>query len=291
MIDKIEYSDLYKFLSSIGLVLIVASLSIPFFIFQIDILKHYRNLNLKVISEISRKSIQIQENSINLILNYWWILSGFLFLGGAIILFIGIKKWNKRQKVCDKTQDISLQEKEKLIQPASAKAINKKIEDEADLEGSAQSTIMAALKNYKSVESKVVDAVKTVSPSIKINPQARVGNFVYDLIIIERKSPVESIHKVCEIKYYQKEIFYSYIKHGVSSFLLAAENYQKIMVLGDNRIRIEYYLIWICINDEQIHRLGTYVNMAERYSIEKGIKLNIILKKESEINSIKIGLE
>lgn len=114
------------------------------------------------------------------------------------------------------------------------------------------------LQSYEAIENQVFKAIVITDTNIKVNHNARAGKFVYDLVIVNRILEHERLHKVCEIKYYQKEIFYAYVQHGISSFLLAASNYERYISTDDRRVRIEYYMIWICTNQEQKKRLESY---------------------------------
>ncbi len=287
MLERIDFSDIYKFLSSIGLVLMIAAIFLPMFLFQLDIVKNYQNTDSKIISNTVKQSIQYQEKLICWLLTWWWVISGLCFIIGLIFFTHGIKKWSKRQAVLDKMQDLDLQEKEKIIIPASQEEVNKKLNEDVDEIEDDNSKKPSILQSYNLIENKVFNSIRTNDPNIKINHNARVNTFIYDLIIIKRVSYQEKLHKVCEIKYYQKEIFYSYVQHGISSFLLAVGNYEKYVAADDRRINVKYYMIWICTSQDQKKRLELYIDKALTYSNEKGVRLTIILKLDSELDSIK----
>lgn len=287
MLERIDFSDIYKFIASIGLVLIIAAILLPIFLFQFNVVKNYQSIDLKIISETVRQSIQLQDKLIYWLINFWWLLSSLCLLSGSIIFGYGIRKWGKRQAVIDKLQDLDLQEKEKIIMPASQEEVNKKLNEDVDEIEDDNSKKPSILQSYNIFENKVVNSIRTNDPNIKINHNARVNNFIYDLIIIKRLSNQERLHEVCEIKYYQKEIFYSYVQHGISSFLLAVANYDKFVAADDSRINVRYYMIWVCTSQDQKKRLESYLDKALIYSNEKGVRLTIILKLDSELDSIK----
>lgn len=285
MLDRIDFSDIYKFLSSIGLALIVAAILIPFFVFQIDLSKNHI-LDTNTIPEIVKDSIQYQDCAINLVLKFWWIFSIILLVAGGILFLIGITKWNKRQEILDKIQEMDLRNKERLIKEANSKEISNKAEEDAEEINESDFNKRAFLQHYKSIELKIINSIKTNNPNIRIAPNAKLGKFVYDLLIIERLSNNERIHKICEIKYYQKEILYSYLHRGISSFLLSISHYQNYLVKDDRRIRLKFYMIWICNSIEQKNRLVSYKDKAMKFSKSKGVNIEIIIKQDSEIESI-----
>lgn len=71
MLDKIEFSDIYKFLASIGIGLILAAFLLPIYLFQIDLLKNYRNIDIVRIAYTMKQSIQSQDTLSYLLMNNW----------------------------------------------------------------------------------------------------------------------------------------------------------------------------------------------------------------------------
>jgi hypothetical protein len=287
MLDKIDYSDIYKFLSSIGLVLIITAVLIPIFIFQFDVVKDYRGINLQIISDIAKQSIQYQEKLVFWLIKLWWILSSACLLSGLLIFGYGIKKWSSRQKVRDKIESLGVLEKEKMLNPASQNEVEKKRKEDADEIEEDGSNDPVILQSYKTIEDNVINSLTIKDQNIQIRSHLRLNNYIYDLVIIYKLLNQKRLHKVCEIKYYQKEIFYTYVLSGISSFLLSILNYNKYIAFGERRIKVEYYMIWICATQEQKGRLELYRDKAMVYSKERGIDLTIILKTDTELNSIK----
>jgi hypothetical protein len=292
MLDKVEFSDLYKFLASLGLGMMVVALCFPFFLFQIDITKNYQVVNST--SGFLKQFILQQEKIGCLLFDWWWVISIIIFFTGGFLFIDGIRKWGKRQSVIDKSQDLDLLEKEK-IKKASQSEVDKKLsEDVSEIEEAAETEDVDSrrivFQTYKSIEKKVIDSLVTVDSTIKKQNNVKVNNFVYDLVIIKRLSDIQRLHKVCEIKYYQKIIHYSYLLQGVSSFLLAANNYERYVVADDPRINVEYYIIWIYANPNQKELLDKYKVKVISYAQEKGIDLRIIVKAESELGNLKEDL-
>lgn len=288
MFDKIEFSDIYKFISSIGIVLIVAAVLIPLFIFQIDLVKNYKDVDVSQLTVELQETIEYQNKALNNVFKYWWIISGLLFIAGIAISVIGVLKWKTRQDVIDKLQDLDLLEKEKLIQEAPISDVAQKIEEDAEEINETNQDKELFKEKYKTLEKRVIESIDVNNQDIQIRHNAKVGSFVYDLIIIKRISLKESVHKVCEIKYYQKEIFYSYIQHGVSSFLLSISNYLNNLSPGPmGSISSSFYIIWICNSNSQLLQLHSYAEKAKQFSRNKGVNLNIIITLESNIEIIK----
>jgi len=284
MLDKIDFTDIYKFIASIGLALVIAAFIIPVFVFQLDLTKNYRDIELTKLSSLIKESMDNQEKVINDIIKIWWFFSLISFLGGILLMVIGILNWKKRQNVIDRLQDIALLEKENNIKTAPASEIDNKVNEDADEIEETNQNRASFIQDYKSLEKRIFEALSIKDQNIKLTRNAKVGNYVYDLIIIQHISEGKRIHFVCEIKYYQKGIFYSYIQQGVSSFLLAISNYWNNFNDDRKRVQIEPVMIWICRNTDQKTQLLSYKDKVRKYAENRGIHLNIIIRLDTEIN-------
>jgi hypothetical protein len=285
MFDKFEFSDIYKFISSIGITFVAFAFAIPIILFQIDVLKYYKTDNFNKFPETIHKSIEIQQSLVYYSLKFWWAISSvFLILGFSIFLY-GICRWKKRQNVLDKIQDLDLESKENNIKIANKTEINTKIKEDAEEINSAGKDRLSFISSYKSIERKIFDATQIYKPNIKITRNAKVGKYIYDLIIIKRISAIKRIHKVCEIKYYQNSLLYSTIQHGIANFLLSISNYKNEISVDDRRIEFEFFMIWIC-KDSVFNILKAYSIKAKQFSKNKGINLKIIILHEKDIDNI-----
>ena len=107
MLNKIEFSDLYRFLTSIGLIFIASSMLIPW-LFMKQELGLISELEYQHLIEPSKILI---DNRIKLYLRVVKILpflSGLLFLFGSILIRIGYKNWKKKQDTIDESDIIKL---------------------------------------------------------------------------------------------------------------------------------------------------------------------------------------
>ncbi len=292
MLDKVEFSDLYKFLASLGLGMIIIAICFPFFLFQVDIAKNYQVVNST--SSFLKQFISQQERVGYWLFDWWWIISAIAFCTGGVIFIYGVRKWSQRQSVLDKSQDLDLLEKEK-IKKATQSDVDKKLNEDVDEMEDVESVENLDNRNtvfqtYQSIEKRVITSIPMDAPRIRKQDNVKVNNFVYDLVIIKRLSDSQRLHKVCEIKYYQKIIRYSYLIQGISSFLLAAANYERYVVADDRRIITQYYIIWIYADPSQRGLLDKYKTKVISYAQEKGIELNIIVRSEAELENIKNDL-
>jgi hypothetical protein len=157
---KLEYSDLYKFLVSLGIVLISLSLVVPWLFLResFDAL-----LKASDISELTPRAqallIYRQQAALWFIRNVRWI-SLLLAIGGFLPLVMGIVFWVRKQRLLDQREEIETRkanlEVEKLrrdMEPLNPPEIAKKAIDEAREEIEAEEALKPL--TISSIESRV----------------------------------------------------------------------------------------------------------------------------------------
>src|SRR5688572_1483801 len=123
MFDKIEFSNFYKFLTSIGLVLIVSALLLPWLI-----LKNEYNINISD-NDLSNLTLEAQElysdktNLLHYVFKLLPIVAIIFFVCGIFIFIYGIMYWYKRQSIIDQTENLALIKLRSEIQPLTSSQI------------------------------------------------------------------------------------------------------------------------------------------------------------------------
>ena len=97
MLNKIEFSDLYKFLTSVGLIFIVSAFIIPWLFMREGVGILVSEIEYGALIEESKNLTdkRIELNSL-VISSIPWI-SSILFLFGLIIVGFGLYHWKKKQ--------------------------------------------------------------------------------------------------------------------------------------------------------------------------------------------------
>lgn len=138
MFNNINFSDFYKFLASIGLIIIASSLIILWLFMKHDISTMIKSEDYIGLVE-SSKILTDKKIALNLfvIKVIPWVSGGLIILGITTI-FIGLKKWRKKQINLDEAELLTLEElRQKIVvkslQPSEvAEKIDKEIENEKD---------------------------------------------------------------------------------------------------------------------------------------------------------------
>lgn len=210
--NKLEYDNLYKFLVSLGIVLIV----LPF-----AALFYFYNSNPILISQIEYDSLSTYTiqliNSRNDLLSAFikvfpWVAAAFILLG-AVSLVYGIIKWFGVQKKLDKKLDAESTKKTLEELKASEEEVSEKIKKETEElapnneSASPTSEIsendkyprIKALEKYYEIEEKCFNYLTAkYSKTFDFKRNIRIGNAYYDFVGVSNKEEDDLIY---EIKY------------------------------------------------------------------------------------------
>lgn len=110
--NKIEFSDVNRFITSLGLIFIGLAFFLPWFLIQNNSILIIEQAEINKLTPIAKKTIESQQETIFTINTIFPYISIILIISGLIFLAFGIWKWNKRQTIIDKIQDEELKAKE-----------------------------------------------------------------------------------------------------------------------------------------------------------------------------------
>lgn len=128
MFNKIEFSDLYRFLTSIGLIFIASAFLIPW-LFMKQELGVISTIEYEGLIEPSKKLVDSRINLNLNVINSLPLVSLVLFSFGVLLIFIGFKKWKKKQDGIDESDVIKLE-----ILRASKQLDLSEIDEKAEVE-------------------------------------------------------------------------------------------------------------------------------------------------------------
>ena len=99
-VDKLQYDSLYKFLVSLGVVLITLPIAALIFLANGTMLlisqSDYENL-----SEYSIHNLEQHNYIVSLIIKFLPTISVLFFVAGIVLICVGLIKWHKIQKMLD----------------------------------------------------------------------------------------------------------------------------------------------------------------------------------------------
>ena len=273
--NKIEFSDINKFLTSLRLIFIGTAILLPWFINQNVALIILEQEKIDKTSDTAKKIITNQQDYLFLVSkNLSCIVISLIGLG-LLLLIIGVYRWKKRQNVADEIQNEELKSKKLLnISNDEKKEI---IGNEIDSSSENKST---AVQKYIEIENLVY---LKLSPYYKVNYETsqdiRIGKFTYDIILkskyIEKREDL-----VLEIKYFDKLPQYSRLLESINRFLLAINNYENTQ---ERKVTPVILLIFSSLDNNQAEDQKAKL---KTYFAEIRPDMRVKFFKETEIHSI-----
>ncbi len=262
MLDKIEFSDLYKFLTSVGLIIIASSFIIPWLFMKQDI---GLLISTKEYSDLIESSKNLTDNRIKLgifITKAIPFISGILFILGSIISGIGLYKWKKKQESVDETDNLKLTELKAKVKELDREEILEKAELEVkneillDLDNGKNNSIEIETKeetlNIEKLRSQLINMERLFFDKI-----IEFNSFIYNTksnVKIDEKYDIDILLKsndnikypdiFIEVKYIQNKLNFSLVKDGFGQLIRAYSQYTK----GNNR-KVQTILIVVYKSD------------------------------------------
>lgn len=244
--DKLQYDSFYKFIVSVGIVLIVAPLFCLHYLVSgsYDIIMTQEEANN--LSEISSDFLSIKIQYVQNIFKYLPIICIVFIIVGVIFTFWGCLKWLQIQKTLDQITKLDLEEKELHIQSMSAqeiaeKVINEDIENHENSNSDSQitpsnSTTSSRIRKAFEIEDACYSYLKNkLKRKYNVHQNVKVGNCDYDIIASSKYNNIDLLY---EIKYWNNPVSKATLarlvnqieKQGISYENTAHRNFLNILV-------------------------------------------------------------
>ena len=272
--NKIEFSDVNRFLASLGLICIGLAFFLPWFVNQNNSLLIIEQDKIQKLTPAAQQIVTKQQNTLLTLNNVLPTVSIGLIVVGFILLIWGIIRWTKRQTVLDKIQDEELRAKE--IQNLSSQEKRDLLETEIEKteedlpvktnEADRQLEIDSYIQIENSIFLQLSQNFKTnYTPSQNV----RIGSFEYD-IILKSKALTQYKDRIIEIKFFKNQLTYSNIKDAATKLILACNHYE------ENFKRRTFAILIIVYSEEEFDEtVKKYKKDIEIYGTELGKPLRV----------------
>src|SRR5687768_7405134 len=134
MFNKIEFSDLYKFLTSVGLLFIASAFIIPWLYMKQDMGVSITNEEYEQLVNGSKYLVDRKICFSIFLIKILPFVCIFLFLSGIFLSYFGISNWLKKQKYADETEEINLAELRSRARNLKPSEIDEKAISEVEAE-------------------------------------------------------------------------------------------------------------------------------------------------------------
>ncbi|MEZ5016922.1 MAG: hypothetical protein R2800_07705 [Flavipsychrobacter sp.] len=220
--EKVEYSDLYKFLCSIGIILIAISFVFPYLMLKeplgtLTTIETYSKLTPSAKSIFDRR-----QDILICVLKNLHFISLATFTTGGLILLYGISKWSKKQKNIDLADDAKIKkELEEMGNPLNNDEVVTKATEEMNEEFSDTSSFTtntstttkdqaSFISKYLVVENSILNLIREdVGNHFITFPNYKIGIRVFDAILLERAASRDLRGRGLTQKEYFLEIKYT----------------------------------------------------------------------------------
>lgn len=230
--DKIEFSDVYKFLASIGILLMGLSVLIPWFI------NHNASFLLiesKKLTELTATAKTIIENQQNSLLTFNGIIvwiSPILFAMGLSLTAWSVFSWRKRQLVIDGIQDEELKSKQmqNISEVEKRNLVREDITDEILVNSEIpiedfhaqeiqQETLDDQVDKYIDLENRIYNSIlKTHQNSFAAFQNIKIENVTFDIVLRAKPNQV-STDRLIEIKYFKSNLNFDILSTTLSTLV------------------------------------------------------------------------
>jgi hypothetical protein len=272
--NKLEFSDINKFFTSLGIILIIIGTLLPWFINQNLSVVFINQDEINQSSDIAKEIILNQQTVILFLSEHLLIIVLILVFLGAVSICYGLWRWNARQKIKDQTENEIL--KEKQIKNVSEKEKERDVEEDLAITVKDKPEIY---RKYRSIENSI--SVKLAAYS-NVNydtfTDKRIGKHNYDIIIqsknIERRSDL-----IIEVKYYNRIPVQNKPRIDIDKFLLSILNYENTQ--GRQVIPI---IMFVFNNELNLEEFNLIKEKLKDYSFNVRPNLRIKVIKEDDID-------
>lgn len=281
--NKPEYSDLYKFIVSLGVVLIGFAFILPWLFLHESFDSLVSAEKIAKLTPTAQTLISYRQNiALWFVQNIKWISAIPAFLG-VVFLIGGLFLWQRKQKITDKkdeleTEKLSLEVKSMSVEQVAVKLIQETTVDQNLAKEGEKVEVKSQIKavnEYIRIEKLIFDKLSYCfgAGSARLNQQIRDSQA--DLIVKVNMAD----RAIFEIKYFQKAINPSQKTNDISQALVKSVQAYKAI----SPHHFAYGVGLIILGNEQI---GVDENYKVTTKEINGVTIRVIILTENEFTKI-----
>lgn len=225
--DKLQYDSFYKFLVSLGMLLITLPVLAFLYILNADYELISQN-DYDNLSEISIHRIQNNEQLLDFTTTVLPAVSFILILIGLILIIVGCCKWYGIQKELDEQiKSDTITKKINATQLSSSETVEKAANEISAEQTSTTTVSSERVVKYMQIEDKCYKHFSQIlSRRYVLKQNLRIGKLEYDIVALSKRGNNDLIF---EIKYWTvNKITDNRLEHLISNTQYLLENYKNI---------------------------------------------------------------
>lgn len=280
---KFEFGDLYKFIVSLGVVLITLSILAPWMFLRepFDLFRPEAEVN--ALSDVARAAVIKRQYAVSFIVGF---IPWFSFIGsslGMIFISSGLKSWRKNQLHLDEQTRLDVEIKKRSLRDATIDEIDQKETSEynnfqlAEFGGTDSCIVNSFRSQYSKLEELVYEKLsKVYGNKFDVGHNKMVANVELDILL--RGKSILAKDYIVEVKYIRKGFNFGWLHEVYLKNIYAKSVYSQITN------RLPNTLLLIVIEAEAFNQ-EKYSNLIKRlYGESEGRKgkdlICIITKQE-----------
>ncbi|MBQ8627641.1 MAG: hypothetical protein IJ419_15985 [Agathobacter sp.] len=225
--DKLQYDSFYKFLVSLGIVLITLPALAFLYLLNTDY-ELISQVDYDNLSEISIQRLHNNEELLNLTTSILPIISIVFTVIGLILIIIGCCKWYRIQKELDEQiKSDTITKRINATQLSSSETVEKAANEICSEQNASTSVSSDRVVKYMQIEDKCYKLFSNrFSHKYILKQNLRIGKFEYDIVALSKHKKNDIIF---EIKYWTvKTITDARLENLISNVKYMCENYKFI---------------------------------------------------------------
>ena len=288
---KFEYGDFYKFITSLGIVLVGLSIMIPWLFLREPFDLFIKQDELFNLTPLAQSMIANRQALLNTLLRIIPWLSGAVFLLGSIALVAGGYLWaNRTQKLIDELNKLNrelLKRQLEEIPPAEKEAMqineveleleNSQVEDLLVKDTAVKELVKSALEVEKNIATLFS---KCLSSMYDVLQNRRMGSVIFDMVLVSKDQTLYDL--IVEVKYVRKGFKYGWVRDNTIKLVYSSLLYQQ------ETNREARSMLFIIGPEKVIDRMNTqeYYRRIEKEITRLRARVFIILLREDELGRL-----
>ena len=283
---KFEFSDIYKFIVSLGVVLISLSVLVPWLFLKepFDLLK--TQAELAAVTEIARAAILRRQESVAIILRFIHWFSAVGCICGAAFIYVGLKKWYANQLLLDEQQKIEVELKKQSLRDATKDEIALDIAQDLDVASVQKSSdtlfsLRAFESQYAQLESTVAGRLAIVlAGKYDVEQNKMIGGVELDILLRGRAKLTKDI--IVEVKSIRRGFNYGWLREVFLKNVYAKNIYAQLT----GRIPNTLLLIVLDLEAEASDKFKTMLTRISEEGLGRKGKDRVVMLTKEELDTL-----
>jgi tetratricopeptide (TPR) repeat protein len=230
---EIEFSDLYKFLASLGVSLIALAILVPIFLLGLSFNIELTQDQIASLPEKAQKFILIRQQMALLFINNWITVSLVLAIFGAILIVIGVYLWQiNYQRWQDEIQRVRAAREKREAGIPTPEEMTRLAVDQIYRESSLTADKISSesqlkLANFWELRSRLSYKIKSVFADTHIYQEKAINSHNY--IVLQAKKTQQNTSPLIKIQYCDGNNILEDAKNSLATILMDAQLYLRVL--------------------------------------------------------------